>query len=95
VATWSFLKGPGFHVRGTTWACSYLGGSIRLSGEHVGFIWLKEYYLRTFNLFSRFGLNKLETWTHPGLSKMAGISLEEHFQEFRLKGVADCAGTDR
>ena len=38
LATWSFLKAPGFHIRGTTWACRYLGGSIRLGGEHSHYI---------------------------------------------------------
>ena len=85
MARWSFSKKSGLLVKGETWGCGYQGGSIRLSGEHTGFIWIKESQLRSLNLFSRFGLEKFEFWTNPG-SRIK----EEHgvdFRDFHLKGV--------
>jgi 8-oxo-dGTP diphosphatase len=82
VARWSFSKNSGLLVRGETWACKYIGGRIRLSSEHGGFIWMQRYHLRTLNLFPRFGLTKIGTWANPAIPKVEGSISPGLFSSF-------------
>jgi 8-oxo-dGTP pyrophosphatase MutT (NUDIX family) len=94
VAAWSFVKNSGLLVKGQSWACSYLGGRICLSVEHVGFIWIRGYQLRTLNLSPRFGLTEIGTWANSGVPKVAGSISLGRFQQFHLKGVENFVHTD-
>ena len=39
VGKWSFSKKPNFTINGTTFACTYLEGTVELCEEHVNYFW--------------------------------------------------------
>ena len=85
VATWSFIKNSGLLVKGQTWACSYLGGRIYLSSEHVGFIWMRGYQLRTLSIPS-IRLNGNRNLDQFGPSQSGRAYLPRPFPAISFKG---------
>ena len=39
ISSWSFEKNSNLLVTGKTFLCKWIGGKVRLSGEHIGYFW--------------------------------------------------------
>ena len=39
ISSWSFEKNSSLFVTGKTFLCNWIGGKVRLSGEHIGYFW--------------------------------------------------------
>jgi 8-oxo-dGTP diphosphatase len=56
-ASWSFLKRSGLLVEGITLLCIYTDGTVRLSQEHSGFMWVPLNQLRSMEIYWKYGLD--------------------------------------
>ena len=69
LAHWSFVKNSELHVRGITYLCNYLGGTVKLSREHKEYFWARVEDIHKLIFVPSYGINMIDLKSISGMLK--------------------------